>query len=67
MNQPRIAAFPKCYMDELCIHKTMTVPQWIELASTLGVDGLEFYAGFMETDSAWIADIRARLLAIYHA
>ena len=61
MNQPRIAAFPKCYMDELCIHKTMTVPQWIELASTLGVDGLEFYAGFMETDPAWIADIRARL------
>jgi sugar phosphate isomerase/epimerase len=61
MNQPSIAAFPKCYMDELCIHKTMTVPQWIELASTLGVDGLEFYAGFMETNPAWIADIRARL------
>ena len=45
--KPQLAAFPKCYMDELCVHHTMTVRQWIELAATLGVDGLEFYSGFL--------------------
>lgn len=61
MKQPRIAAFPKCYMDELCVHHTMTVPEWIDIASTLGVDGLEFYAGFMQTNPEWVADIKQRL------
>lgn len=56
---PRLAAFPKAYMDDLCVHGTMTVPQWIELGATLQVDGLEFYAGFLgfEQPSAW-ADSR---------
>lgn len=33
----------------------MTVAQWIELASTLGVDGVEWYAGFLEMadESNW--------------
>jgi sugar phosphate isomerase/epimerase len=35
-------------MDELCVHGTMTIRQWIELAATLRIDGLEFYAGFLE-------------------
>jgi hypothetical protein len=34
--KPRLAAFPKCYMDELCVHRSMTVFEWIELAATLG-------------------------------
>ena len=38
--KPRLAAFPKCYMDELCVHHTMTLLEWIELASKLDVDGL---------------------------
>jgi len=46
--KPRLAAFPKCYMDQLCVDHTMSVFEWIELASTLGVDGLEFYWGFLE-------------------
>lgn len=52
---PRLAAFPKAYMDDLCVHGTMTVLQWIELGATLQVDGLEFYAGFLgfEQPSAW--------------
>lgn len=45
---PRIAAFPKAFMDELCVHGTMTVRQWIELARTCDIDGLEFYSGFLE-------------------
>ena len=45
---PKLAAFPKAYMDQLCIDGSMTIRQWIELAATLGVDGLEFYTGFVE-------------------
>jgi sugar phosphate isomerase/epimerase len=35
-------------MDELCVHGTMSIRQWIELAATLNIDGLEFYTGFLE-------------------
>ena len=42
-----IAAFPKCYMDALCVHRTMSVFDWIGQAATLGVDGLELYPGFL--------------------
>jgi sugar phosphate isomerase/epimerase len=45
---PRLAAFPKAFMDELCVHGTMTIRQWIELAAPLEIDGLEFYTGFLE-------------------
>jgi len=33
-------------MNELCEARTMTIFQWIELASGLGLDGLEMYPGF---------------------
>lgn len=59
--KPKLAAFPKCYMDELCVHRTMTVEQWIDLAATLGVDGLEFYSGFLSTDPAFLAQTKAQL------
>jgi sugar phosphate isomerase/epimerase len=45
---PRLAAFPKAFMQGLCKDGTMTVAQWIDLASPLQVDGLEWYAGFLE-------------------
>lgn len=41
-----LAAFPKCFLDALCVDRTMTVEQWIELSSSFDVDGLEFYWGF---------------------
>jgi sugar phosphate isomerase/epimerase len=44
---PKLAAFPKAYMDQLCIEGSMTIRQWIELAATLDIDGLEFYTGFL--------------------
>ena len=50
-NRPRLAAFPKAWMDDLCVTGAMTLRQWIELAATLGVDGLEFYSGFLELQS----------------
>jgi sugar phosphate isomerase/epimerase len=51
---PKLAAFPKGFMDELCVHHTMTLFDWIEMAATLGVDGLEFYTGFIEDKPAFL-------------
>jgi sugar phosphate isomerase/epimerase len=59
--KPRLAAFPKCYMDELCVHGTMTVFDWIELAATLGVEGLEFYSGFLREDETFLRQVKAAL------
>lgn len=36
-------------MDELCVTKTMTLFEWIDLAATLEVDGVEMYPGFFES------------------
>ncbi|HEX5471246.1 MAG TPA: sugar phosphate isomerase/epimerase family protein [Lacipirellulaceae bacterium] len=44
----KLAAFPKAYIDQLCVDGSMTIRQWIELAATLNIDGLEFYTGFLE-------------------
>jgi len=59
--KPRLAVFPKCFMDQLCVERSMTVFEWIELASPLGVDGLEFYSGFVPEDHAQLSDVRAAL------
>lgn len=42
-------------MHALCKDGTMTVSEWIRLASTLEVQGLEWYAGFLEMadESNW--------------
>ncbi len=42
----RIAAFPKCYLDAICVHRTMTVFDWIQMARSLDAEGLEMYEGF---------------------
>jgi sugar phosphate isomerase/epimerase len=41
----KLAAFPKCYMDELVRDRTMTLFDWIDMAADLPVDGLELYDG----------------------
>jgi sugar phosphate isomerase/epimerase len=53
---PQLAAFPKAFMQALCKDGSMTVSQWIELAVKLDIDGLEWYAGFleMENESNWL-------------
>lgn len=33
-------------MDEICVHHTMTIFDWIEDSKVLGVEGLEMYEGF---------------------
>ena len=54
---PKIAVFPKAFMHELCKDGTMQVSEWIELASQLEIDGLEWYAGFLEMadENVWPA------------
>ena len=43
---PKIAAFPKCYIDQIAGDRTMSVFDWIEQARSLDADGLEMYDGF---------------------
>ena len=58
----RIAAFPKCYMDELCVTRSISLFQWIEMAATLGIEGLELYPGFFTSfDRAYLAEVRAAM------
>lgn len=45
---PKLAAFPKAYMQALCKDGSMRVSEWIEIAVKLEIDGLEWYAGFLE-------------------
>lgn len=45
----KLAAFPKCFMDQLVIERSMTVFDWIEMARQLPVDGLELYDGFLQS------------------
>jgi sugar phosphate isomerase/epimerase len=45
---PRLAAFPKAFVDGLCVDGTMTLREWIEIGASLEVDGLEFYTRFLE-------------------
>lgn len=46
--RPKLAAFPKAFMDPLCVTGEMSLRQWIDLAATLNVDGLEFYMDFLD-------------------
>lgn len=45
---PKLAVFPKAFMHALCKDGTMKVSEWIDLATKLDVEGLEWYAGFLE-------------------
>ncbi len=45
---PQLAVFPKAFMNALCKDGSMRVSEWIELAVKLDIEGLEWYAGFIE-------------------
>lgn len=47
---PKLAAFPKAFMQALCKDGSMKLSEWIELAVKLDIDGLEWYAGFLEME-----------------
>jgi sugar phosphate isomerase/epimerase len=52
---PKLAAFPKAFMNALCKDGSMKLSGWIEMAAKLDVEGLEWYAGFLEMEerSSW--------------
>ncbi|HET9825673.1 MAG TPA: sugar phosphate isomerase/epimerase family protein [Chitinophagaceae bacterium] len=45
---PKLAVFPKAFMHALCKDGTMNLAEWIGMACDLDIDGLEWYAGFLE-------------------
>ncbi|MEO8285335.1 MAG: sugar phosphate isomerase/epimerase family protein [Chloroflexota bacterium] len=58
----KLAAFPKCYMDELSITRTMSLFDWIDMASALPVDGLELYDRFLIEDTPdYLQAVRDRM------
>jgi len=57
----KLAAFPKCFLDDIIIHKSMTLFDWIEKAGQLGVDGLEMHNLFFEGKNAtYLDEVRTR-------
>ena len=49
-------------MDDLCVTRTMTLFDWIELAATLGVDGVEMYPGFFQSfEPEYLARVKMHL------
>lgn len=60
---PRLAAFPKGFFDDL-VARRMPVFRWIEIAGTLGLDGIELYPLFLESlDGAYLARVRKEAAA----
>lgn len=58
----KIAAFPKCYLDDIAGAGTMSVFDWIEMARALDADGLEMYEGFFTSlDDAYLRSVGAAI------
>ena len=51
MVGPRIAAFPKCYLEDIVAGR-LALLDWMDLAVTLEPEGLELYAGFLPDKSS---------------
>ena len=57
----QLAAFPKCFLDDIIVHKSMTLFDWIEKAGQLGVDGLEMHNLFFEgADEKYLEDVKEK-------
>lgn len=52
----KIAAFPKCYIDDIAVKRTMTLFEWIDMAKALPAEGLELYEGFLASHDAGYLD-----------
>jgi sugar phosphate isomerase/epimerase len=44
----KLAAFPKAWIDFLVMDGSMKLEEWIDLSMQFDIDGLEFYAGFLD-------------------
>lgn len=59
----KIAAFPKCYLDDIAGKRAMSVFDWIDMARTLDADGLEMYEGFFTSlDDDYLLRVRDAIL-----
>ena len=59
---PRVAVFPKCYMEELCVRHSLSLLQWIEMAAKLPIEGLELYPGFFASfDDDYLNEVHAAM------
>jgi len=57
----QLAAFPKCFLDDIIVYKSMTLFDWIEGAGQLGVDGLEMHALFFEgVEDSYLDEVRKK-------
>ncbi len=60
----KVAAFPKCYLEEISFKRTMTVFDWIAMARDLGAEGLEMYEGFfLNLEDAYIDGVGEAIAA----
>ena len=60
-KQPKISAFPKCYLEEIS-QRRMSLFSWIEEARQLDCDGLEMYEGFFERlDESYLLEVRSAI------
>lgn len=58
----KLAAFPKCYLDQIAGARSMSVFDWIEQAKVLDADGLEMYEGFFTSlDNVYIDQVGAAI------
>jgi len=48
MPQPHLAAFPKAWMDDLTLTGKMSLREWLDIAQSLQVDGVELYFDFLD-------------------
>jgi sugar phosphate isomerase/epimerase len=54
----KVAAFPKCYIDDIATHRRMSVFDWIAMAHDLPCQGLELYEGFLwQRDRAYLDSV----------
>jgi sugar phosphate isomerase/epimerase len=58
---PRLAAFPKGFFNDI-LRGAMPLEEWLDLAATLDVDGVELYSGFLRrTDEGGLRELRSRI------
>lgn len=58
----RISVFPKGELDDIVLHKTLTVPEWIASVSVLPIEGVELYSRMF--DAATERDLKVTTMAL---
>jgi sugar phosphate isomerase/epimerase len=62
--KPKISAFPKCYIEDIAVKKTMTLDEWIDMSVVLKAEGLEMYSHFLKSfEPDYLAYIRNKVEA----